>query len=167
MCLQRHCIHVMLQCVCSVGCQGASVAAAQTSYTRCDSSRRIQTQKKHSVTKCCAFLLCCHHHASWKTLQLSPKCRLSSRGPGGGLGLPAAQRRFPRPVMASRRAGLVCRWALKCLLWLVDSRGSASSRHQVSLSKFTSSRAVPSRADMVLVLVFTRCLERSQCGFKG
>lgn len=49
---------------------------------------------------------------------------------------------------------LLCRWALKCLLWLhpPDPGGAASSRHQVSLSRLTSCRAVSLATDMVLIL---------------
>lgn len=102
-----------------------------------------------NVVGSCCFV---QRHVPWESLQFSPKCRLSNSCPGGGFGLPSAQRRSVRPVKASNKAGLVCRWDLKCRLWLVDPGCSVSSRHQVSLSKLTSRRAVSSEADMVHAL---------------
>lgn len=50
------CVSVLSVCVCSVGLC-VSVCPDETSYTRCDSSRWIQTQKNNSLTKCCGLLL--------------------------------------------------------------------------------------------------------------
>lgn len=159
------CVSVLLRCVSVCVC-----CCCSGFYTRCDSSGWTHTRKTLSLNEDNNVLSKVVRSCCVETLRLSSKCRLSGRAPGGGAGLPAAHRRCSRPVRASRRTGLVCRWALKCLLWLPDlpdPRGSASSRHQVSLSRLTCSRAASSPADMVLVLVLVSTGSVAAQGCRG